>query len=121
VRNPIYAGTIGADLHEPAPEELAEQARVTRIKAARANPRWREVDRELLVFRPRRYLVDARLDVAYVPHDGAVFGADGHIVFDSERDLAFFIEDDDVVVLEPCRESWTTLYGRQAAADARRQ
>lgn len=49
------------------------QLRAARLRAARSNPRWTELEQDDLFLRPGRVLVSYSTDDAYLPHPGQIW------------------------------------------------
>jgi hypothetical protein len=104
------------DTSRPAP---ADDLAAIRVEQARTRTRWREIEDTPLVQRGR-WWVDAESDRMFSVYAGTVFGRDGRIAFDDQRDdLVFYVDRvGEVVVLEPAAvaRTWSEyLYAREVA------
>jgi hypothetical protein len=107
-------GGIGFRVVDEADRD-AERLRDARIRAARSNPLWTEVDEAELVQR-QWWLVHSETDALYLAHRGTVFAPHSASVIADYATLVFFVNRDrDVVFLEAANpRTWSEVVERQA-------
>ncbi len=99
---------------EPAPLE-PDEIQQQRVRSARRNRCWTELDLVALTRHGKHFTVDADEDAVYTPYDGAVWNDLGGIEFAEASPLFFIVEDGRVRLYEKYGRSW----GEIMAAGAR--
>jgi hypothetical protein len=97
--------------------------RAARRQAARANPRWVELEEVDLVARGRNWLVSATTDAIYMRHPGVVFQDGSAVLIADLAALYFYVDrDENVVVLERVTSpaTWTEHVERMEKRKQRR-
>ena len=98
----------------------AEKIRPERLKIARRNPRWTEIEDDF-VPRGRGYLVSAATDHVYTPMCGVVFQPDSVNVIAEFAPLYFTVDaDDELTFYERQPWTWTEHLEKQAAKELRK-
>ena len=104
-----------SSLEEGTPDEvmakkrraLDEQVRPARLEVARRNPKWIEIENDL-VPRARGWLVSAKTDAIYTPVRGVVFAAHSVNVIADQAELAYYVDrDGELHFLERIPGTWT--------------
>jgi len=105
-------GRIGRS--DPEPLE-ADNVREQRIRSARANRYWTELDPSTLI--PRgRLLVREETDEAFTAKMGAVWNPLGGIAFSDTSPVYFTVEDGHVRLLEKYPRTWSEITYAQRGA-----
>lgn len=116
--------TIGRRAVDPqtAPPENDSAAPPTtkleaqRIRSARVNAAWTELDPSMLVRRGRRFLVHADTDQVYTPYTGAVWNKLGGIDFAHMHPLYYVVDGGQIRLLEKYSRTWSDIVRTQAGA-----
>ena len=112
-------------LEEGEPHEVAEKKRralderlrPARLEAARRNPKWTEIEDDL-VPRARGWLVSAETDAIYTRVRGIVFAPYAVSVISDHAPLAFYADrDGELVFLERIPGTWTEHLEKRAARE----
>jgi hypothetical protein len=99
----------------------AENVRPERLKAARRNSRWTEIENDLVPRLGGRWLVSASTDAVYTPVRGAVFLSYLADVVADQAPLHYFVDgDDELHFFERLPETWTQHLEKKAARDLRK-
>ena len=113
-------------LEEGEPDEVtakkrrahAERVRPERLKAARRNPRWTEIENDLVERLGGRWLVSASSDQIFQPVRGTVFLPDSVTAVADRSELAFYVNaDGDLVFFEQLPGTWTQHLEKKAARE----
>jgi Zn-finger nucleic acid-binding protein len=116
-------------LEEGEPDEVmekkrrayAEKVRPERLKAARRNSRWLEIENDLVPRLGGRWLVSASSDRIYQRVRGTIFLPHSVTAVADQSELAFYVDEDgDLVFLEQLRGTWTEHLEKQAAKELRK-
>lgn len=110
--------SVEDDERDAAERHLAE-VRAARIKVARSNPRWTEIDAADLVQRPLAYWVSVDTDAYFTHARGAIFERDSSTVIATHAELTFYVEDGEITFLERQLGCWSDVVARRATAAAR--
>lgn len=98
----------------------AERLREARLRVARANRLWREVEDDF-VRRGPGWLVSAETDEIFTRYRGPVFPRASASVIPDHMPLYWFLDrDGSFVFLEGTGKTWSTVVAKQARRDARR-
>ena len=112
-------------LEEGTPDEVMEKKRrayeekvqPARLKIARSNSRWTEIEDDL-VPRARGYLVSAATDHVYTPTRGVVFQPHSVNVMANLAPLYFTVDaDDELTFYERQPWTWTAFLEKRAARE----
>jgi hypothetical protein len=91
-----------------------DQVRAARIRAARKNPAWTEIDDDL-VPRGRGWHVSAESDQIYTRYRGVAFQTGSAAMICDRAEIYYTVDGDDRLVLyEKQHGSWSQLIARQA-------
>ena len=110
-------------LEEGEPDEVMEKkrraneekARPARLKIARGNPRWTEIEDDLIP-RARGYLVSAATDHVYTPVRGVVFQPHTVNAMADHAPLYFTVDaNDELMFYERQPWTWTAFLEKRAA------
>ena len=99
---------IGAPAKPRSRETKLNQAR---LRAARANQHWTEVDDDLVA--RDQLLVSASSDRVYKPHPGVVFEPGSSAMIADQAPLHWYADEASPAFLELLPETWTERYDRQ--------
>ena len=111
-------------LEEGEPDEVmakkrkayAERVRPERLKVARQNPRWTEIDNDLVGRLGGRWMVSVSSDRAYQPVRGAVFLPHSVTAVADQAPLFFYVDDqDELHFFERLPLTWTQHLEKKAA------
>ena len=123
-------GTFGLSqetlLQQGEPDEVAaktrrayaEKVRPERLKAARRNSRWTEIENDLVPRLGGRWLVSASSDRIYQPVRGTVFLPHSVTAAADKSGLSFYVDaDGDLVFFEQLPGTWTKHLEKKAARE----
>jgi excisionase family DNA binding protein len=106
-----------AGLRSPSDEAPVdqEQLRAARREAARANPRWQEVEETSLV-RRAMFLVHADTDELWTPYRGSIWNpGSANVIFNADLPMVFYVDSaGDVQFVERIGGTWSAIVERQA-------
>ena len=95
-----------------------EKARPARLKIARSNPRWAEIENDLVGRLGGRWLVSASSDRIYQPVRGAVFLPHSVTAVADQAPLFFHVDDqDELHFFERLPLTWTQHLEKRAARE----
>jgi hypothetical protein len=116
-------------LEEGTPDEVAEKkrrayndvVRPERLKIARRNPKWTEIENDLVPRNRARWLVSASTDAMYTPVRGMVFQPYSVNVIAEIAPLHYYVDDDgELHFFERLPETWTGHLEKKAARERAR-
>jgi hypothetical protein len=108
---------LGRRQLESVEDADAREVRERKIRAARANANWTELQEVDLVPRSRGRYVHAPSDAVYSHFAAASFDSAGRLSFNETLPLGYFISTDgEVVLLERDRRAWSEIVRMEMAA-----
>ena len=92
--------------------------RPVRLKIARGNHKWREIENDLVPRNQGRWLVSASTDAIYTPVRGVVFLPDSVNVIAEHAPLHYYVDaDDELHFFERLPGTWTQHLEKRAARE----